>query len=79
MKAPLNSIMGLIDIAKGETEEAEILSYLNLINKSVVKLEEFLKNLADFSSNERDEVGVEEIELNILLKEIIAKNRYLDI
>ena len=71
LKAPLNSIMGLIEILRMETEEASILSYLTLMDRSVTKLDSFIRDLTDFSRNERMEVITTEINFEEVVNECI--------
>ena len=49
LKAPLNSLMGLIDIIQGEPHAASLDRYLQLMDKSVLKLDTFVRNLTDFT------------------------------
>ena len=69
LKAPLNSIMGLIEILRMETAETNILSYLELMDRSVTKLDSFIRDLTDFSRNERMEVETKEIDFAALVQE----------
>lgn len=78
LKAPLNSIMGLIGIMQKENQEAEVNQYLLMMNKSVMKLDTFIRNLTDFSRNARLELVKEEIFLNNTITEIIESLRYMD-
>lgn len=71
LKAPLNSIMGLIELLKMETEEPGLLSYLGLMDRSVTKLDSFIRNLTDFSRNERMEVETVEIDFEQMVQECI--------
>ncbi len=49
LKAPLNSLMGLIDIIQNESHDAHLDRYLQLMDKSVLKLDTFVRNLTDFT------------------------------
>lgn len=69
LKAPLNSLMGLINLVESETEDTAVLRYLGMMNKSVVKLDAFIRDLADFSRNARQEVEKSEILWDNLLQE----------
>lgn len=57
LKAPLNSLMGLIDLFTRESKDEELKPYLKMMNKSVVKLEFFIRDLTNFSRNARLEVN----------------------
>jgi PAS domain S-box-containing protein len=78
LKAPLNSIMGLIAILRTETQDDVVIRYLNMMNKSVEKLDSFIRDLTDFSRNERQELGREPVSLLTLLEESLENLRYME-
>lgn len=78
LKAPLNSLMGLIDILTMETEDQGLLQYVGLMNKSVIKLDTFIKNLTDFSRNARLEVVADPIDFQSSLQEIVDGLQFMD-
>ena len=51
IQGPLNSIMGLINISKDESEIGPIKTYLDLINKSSINLNSFIKETLHYSSS----------------------------
>lgn len=78
LKAPLNSLMGLISLVQAETEEASVLNYITMMNKSVVKLDSFIRDLADFSRNARMEMENSEIKWGDLLHETLENLQFAD-
>lgn len=72
LKAPLNSIMGLIELAKMEQDQSPAMNqYLDLMDRSVKKLDSFIRNLADFSSNRSVSGGRDLIRFDNLIAETI--------
>ena len=70
LKAPLNSIMGLIGIIREEQELQPILRYIALMDKSVKKLDEFIRQLTQFSQDARLKVVRKQIDLSDLVNEV---------
>ena len=72
LKAPLASIMGIVQVARMEGEEHEAQHYLSLIEKSVQRLEVFIQNIIDYYKNIRLQDKMAEIEFDSLIRESIA-------
>ncbi len=68
LRSPLTSILGIINLAKITPEMHVALSYFEMIESRVFKLDTFIKNLIDHSKNARNEA----INVNINLKEFIT-------
>lgn len=78
LKAPLNSLMGLIDILKDQEQAPNILTYLKLMDRSVVKLDTFIHNLTEFSRINRLEIREEEVDLFTMVEDTIESLKYMD-
>jgi PAS domain S-box-containing protein len=78
LKAPLNSLMGLISLIETETQEAGVLAYIRMMNKSVVKLDSFIRDLADFSRNARLELEQKPIDWQAMLNDTIENLQFAD-
>lgn len=78
LKAPLNSLMGLIEITRAETQEDATQSYLQMMDRSVVKLDTFIRNLTDFSRIARSEQHLEDMDLRVLIDEILESLHYME-
>ncbi|HET8859675.1 HAMP domain-containing sensor histidine kinase [Marivirga sp.] len=78
LKAPLLSILGLINIAKYEVKENSILEYFLRIENRVQRLTQFIKEVIEISKNTRTEVKVEAVDLKELLDNIIENNNYIE-
>ena len=71
LRAPLSSILGLISISKIDKDGSSLSTYLDKIETSVNKLDDFIKEIISYSRNVRLKVEVEEIDLRLLIEEVI--------
>ncbi|QHT66090.1 PAS domain S-box protein [Rhodocytophaga rosea] len=78
LRAPLTSILGLINITKFSTESETHLKYLSLMEKSIHKLDATIHEINDYSRNARLEVEKEEIDFDKLFKGIIENHAYME-
>jgi signal transduction histidine kinase len=77
LRAPLNSMLGLIEIAKDETEDLPTLEYLRLLKMSAKKLDGFICDILDYSRNSRMEVNKELIDFKELLGETTQHLKFM--
>lgn len=77
LRSPLSSLLGLIHVAR-EDEQWDKQEYLNLMEKSVKRLDMFISDIIDFSRNARLEVVPEKIDFDTLIAEILEDLRYVD-
>jgi signal transduction histidine kinase len=77
LRAPLASILGLVNIARLENGK-DFKGYLDKIENSVQKLDGFIKDIIDFSRNARLDVESEPINFKELITEIFDNLKYLD-
>jgi len=78
LRAPLSSILGIINVSRIDSSPEHKAEYLGLIEKSIRKLDTFIKEIIDFSRNARTEVSVSEVSFENQIKEIIDNLKYLD-
>jgi signal transduction histidine kinase len=76
MRAPLLSLLGLIDITKRDYP-ADTLHYLELMRKSVLRLDKFIVELTQYSRNERSESETEKVNFEEIINETIANYQHL--
>lgn len=74
LRAPISSMLGLIDIIVNHEHEVDkIRELLMLVKKSLAKQDKFIKDILDFSKNSRLTVEPEEIDFQGFLKETISQ------
>lgn len=78
LRAPLSSILGLITISKIDKDSSNLLKYLEKIETSVNKLDDFIKEIISYSRNVRLKVDIEEIDLKLLIEEVIEGLTYMN-
>jgi signal transduction histidine kinase len=72
LKAPLNSVIGLLNVVKLVDDPKEIKSLLEMVERSINSLKKFIGEVTDYSRNSRTEVAYETIELLSLIEGIRA-------
>src|SRR5690606_10147906 len=70
LRAPLASILGLVNIAQYERTTPSTKMYLEMIRNNVLRLDGFIKDILDHSRNSRVEVKVEKIDFHTMLKDV---------
>lgn len=70
LRAPLTSVMGLINIASNEHDIDELKRYLKLMKGRIDSLDSFIKDITDYSRNNRSEVGHERVKVKQLALEV---------
>jgi signal transduction histidine kinase len=78
LRAPLSSILGLIEICKAEKDKKLQLDYLDMMDKSVKKLDLFIKNIIDFSRNSRLEVSSTPVNFQELVNGVFDEYKYME-
>ncbi len=77
LRAPLASVLGLVNVARLDNGK-DIPIYLDLIEKSIQRLDGFIRDIIDFSRNARMEIIREEILFDTIIYEVLDNLRYLD-
>lgn len=78
LRAPLASVLGLINVCRLDNNENKIDLYLDLMQKSVSRLDNFIHDVINFSKNNRLEVSLQEIDVSSLLAESLEGLEYMD-
>ncbi len=78
MKAPLSSIIGLLNLSDKTTDIAELRQYNQLMRGRVNDLEKFIQEIMDYSRNARQELKTEKIELKPLIEKMVLDLCYAE-
>jgi signal transduction histidine kinase len=78
LRAPLTSILGLINLVKIDGKDSNIDTYLKLMEKSIHKLDETIHEINDYSRNARLDIHLNEIDFPKMLGEVIENHRYME-
>lgn len=79
LRSPLSSILGLVNVAKLEGfRNPEMLNtYFEMIERSVLKLDDTIKEILDYSRNARGELTIEEVDLEGMIQNAFSQMQYL--
>lgn len=78
LRAPLTSLLGLIEITNKTDDPEEIRLCHAMMKDRIHSLDDFIKEIIDFSRNARQEVKKDRVVLLPLLKEIIEDFKFLN-
>jgi signal transduction histidine kinase len=76
LRAPIASVLGLINLAKKDDDGAMKDMYLEMVHKSALQQDNFIKEILDQSRNSRVEVKREEIIFEDLIEETFSQLRF---
>jgi signal transduction histidine kinase len=79
LRSPLSSILGLVNVAKLEGfKKPEMLhTYFEMIERSVFKLDDTIKEILDYSRNARGELNIEAVDLEGMIQNAFNQMQYL--
>jgi signal transduction histidine kinase len=78
LRAPLTSIMGLINIMKKEEKDGEKQELLTMMKSSVEKLDFFIRDIIEYSRNSRLSLNIEKVDFNALIQDSISQFQYME-
>ncbi|MEX2336270.1 MAG: PAS domain-containing sensor histidine kinase, partial [Fulvivirga sp.] len=78
LRSPLTSILGLVNIAKIDNDPKQQEAYLTRIEKSILKLDEFVKSMLNYAKSSRTEIKMEPFELHELIENCVSDLEYLE-
>ena len=79
LRAPLSSILGLINLTELESEKPSetMKNYLEMIKERVNGLDDFIQDVIDYSRNSRTDLVVDDVDLEKLFDKVLLTNRFL--
>lgn len=80
LRAPLKSMLGLIYVTKEgvEPENIELHERLEMLNNSVVKLDNFIEDILHYSRNARMRLENDEIDFEKIVEEIKGSHKFIE-
>jgi signal transduction histidine kinase len=76
LRAPLLSVLGLLKLAEGNVDEKEMGRYHVMMQTRLSSLDKFIKDITDYSRNNRLQIINEDIQISSLTDEIWESLRY---
>jgi signal transduction histidine kinase len=77
LRAPLSSMLGLIEIAQKTEDHKEVNQYLQMIKGRVLVLDAFIRQIVDYSRNSRLEPKIEPVEVKSVIDEVVEQLKFL--
>lgn len=80
LRAPLMSVLGLLDLATREDSDrgSYFQDYFAMMNHSITKLDDTLKEILDYSRNSRQQIVHQRIDFRKTIEESLEKLKYLE-
>ncbi|MDN5201786.1 PAS domain S-box protein [Fulvivirgaceae bacterium BMA10] len=78
LRAPLRSILGLVNIMKSEESIENLQEYIQRIETSIYKLDDFVKSTLNYAKANRSELDFEIIDFNCLIQSCLTDLEYQD-
>jgi signal transduction histidine kinase len=78
LRSPLTSILGLLNIMREEVSDAGTIHLVSLMEESILKLDNTIRDIVAYSRNNRTNITIEPIGLKLLVEEIMGNLRYLE-
>jgi len=76
LRAPLASVLGLINITAQSEKPEDVTKYLGMMKDRVNSLDKFIRDITDYSRNNRLEIAREKVNLHDLAQEIWESLKY---
>src|SRR5260221_11929240 len=77
LRAPLTSIMGIINLAEMESHTEQQKHHFEMIHYSIHRLDSFIKHILSYSRNAKSEITIEPIDFKELIAEIRNNLKYV--
>lgn len=79
LRSPLMSVLGLVNLAKNEDQNRDNFfgQYFNMMETSINKLDETLKEILDYSRNARKDLSIEQIDIQKLISDNLERMQYM--
>ena len=79
LRAPLRSVLGLINLARLEDQKRgnDFNDYFSMMEQSIHKLDDTLREILDYSRNARQDLSVELIDINQIVADNLERMQYM--
>jgi hypothetical protein len=78
LRAPLMSVLGLLNLARMQDNKDQMDQYFEMMEHSIQKLDNTLKEILDYSRNARKEVEVQQVNIRDIVNESIRRLLYME-
>lgn len=78
LRAPLSSLLGLIQLSEMEKDEQLKKEYLKMMRSRIASMDRFIKEIMDYAKNARQEVSSEKVNVKEEMHSIIDDLKYME-
>lgn len=78
LRSPITSLKGLIEITQLEDDIDQIKEYLGLMYQSLVRQDQFISDIIDYSKNKRKQIIIEPVSLKEIFNEEISQLMHIE-
>ena len=78
LRAPLASVLGLINVCRLDADGSNQRVYLDLMEKSISKLDNFISDIINFARNTRADISQQEVDLAALIHEALEGLKFME-
>jgi signal transduction histidine kinase len=80
LRAPLMSVLGLINLVQVEEKKSDsnLTDYFSMMQQSIHKLDDTLKEILDYSRNARSELNVEQVDFQQMVEDSFERMKYME-
>lgn len=78
LRAPLSSVLGLIHLIQMEEIDPKLFQHMNMMEKSIERLDSFIKDIIEYSRNKHVQVKLESINFTNLIEQSLESFWYLE-
>ncbi|MBL0740222.1 sensor histidine kinase [Chryseolinea lacunae] len=80
LRAPLMSVLGLLNLAKMNDQQRDNIfdHYFNMMEHSIQKLDDTLKEILDYSRNARNNLNVKKVNLAEIVSDSVERLQYME-
>ena len=72
LRAPLTSVLGLLDIITEDSEDISTIAHVEMVRGRILRLDAYIKNILNYSKNNRTEIQIEVLNLEEIIKNAIT-------
>lgn len=76
LRSPIASMLGLVNLSKMEKDPASLYHYEELKEKSLLKLDSFIRDILDYSRNSRTEIRAELVDWQNFMLQSIEQHKH---
>ncbi|MBI3219119.1 MAG: HAMP domain-containing histidine kinase [Bacteroidetes bacterium] len=78
LRAPLNSIKGLMNLAAMDAQSENLKYYFSLADERIAKLDRFIIDILEFSRSTKSQLAIEQVSIHELVNEIADALKYME-